>query len=188
VSEVEIPEDVQDRAAQLAHEAYICAYRPTGQHSDRWHAVVDAVVAVVAPEIERPLQARIEELEGEVGRVQEVFDHNVQLRSRTTELEKTLSDNRKMWDESIAQTGAALELHDAAQARVTEQYPHDGLSCAEVEQEVTRLAEENRVLKARIAELEAAAAKLVALRYDGGMGKVLALDALEEVLAKGAKS
>lgn len=41
---------------------------------------------------------------------------------------------------------------------------------------------------ARVEELEAAAAKLIALRYDGGVGKVLALDALEEVLAKGAKS
>jgi len=39
-----------------------------------------------------------------------------------------------------------------------------------------------------VEELEAAAAKLIALRYDGGVGKVLALDALEEVLAKGAKS
>jgi chromosome segregation ATPase len=46
--------------------------------------------------------------------------HCGEFQQRVKELEAILSDNRKMWDESIAQTGAALELNDSAQARVAE--------------------------------------------------------------------
>lgn len=53
----DLPPDVRDRAAQRAQSTWLT--RP----SDGWRAVVDAVAAVVAPEIARPLQARVEVLE-----------------------------------------------------------------------------------------------------------------------------
>lgn len=81
----DLPPDVRDRAIFEAREVLFSWIEGRSIDPELAPAIVVAVVAVLAPEIERPLQARI------------------------TELEKTLSDNRKLWDESIAQTGAALE-------------------------------------------------------------------------------
>jgi hypothetical protein len=57
----DLPPDVRAEAAAAVYEL---SSVDTDDSATFAHAVVDAVVSVVAPEIERPLQARIEELEG----------------------------------------------------------------------------------------------------------------------------
>lgn len=59
----DLPLDVRDEASQAAREAM---YIQTGTRitQNMAEALVDAVVAVVTPQIARPLQARIAELEG----------------------------------------------------------------------------------------------------------------------------
>lgn len=54
----DLPPDVRDAAAKAAQNMYW-----DGPEEKPWENVVDAVTAVVAPKIERPLQARIAELE-----------------------------------------------------------------------------------------------------------------------------
>jgi hypothetical protein len=57
-----VNDDVRERAVQAATDALL-EWGHDGEIGMSFE-VVDAVVAVVAPEIARPLQARIEELEG----------------------------------------------------------------------------------------------------------------------------
>lgn len=68
----DLPPKVRDRAAQAAVSEFHEYRKQYG--GPNWERIADAVVAVVAPEIARPLQARIEELEAALSELVAIRD------------------------------------------------------------------------------------------------------------------
>lgn len=130
----DLPPDVRDRAAQAAADGWYAANGRT------WHKAVDAVVAVVAPEIARPLQARIEVLK---------------------------TENLHLGLELEARDDAQWDLHqrllpELAEAKEQNQRLHDVVhrerpSVGDMVIELPQLRAERDALQARVTELEALA-------------------------------
>jgi hypothetical protein len=155
----DLPPAVRDHAAEAARQAWVTAicvkpYVPGSGHL----AVVDAVTSVVAPQIARPLQARIEELEAAQSSAGQV--------ERDRIVEAARNQRRLAWEQDCEPDVVRVWSAIAGWVRRGAVTEHDVRGAVRPEDEA---AEADR-LRARVEVLTAALTELVGLHNSGANG------------------